>query len=563
MKKEQFKNWLIDKGYSEYSKSGHPSTAYDYPRRIDVICEWESLSWELLAENISTILQKYDIGGIKETEGKKSNSAFINALKRYAEFTMKNDELFNNEFNPKQKHTESHKILKHVVLELLKSLSKNIIRVEYGELSKILLKIYNLNVNNHFGFTRNLDKLNDIFIRLNLPLISVMIVEKSSQRPSDGFYSYARNIIKNHPSYKYKYIGNDKEILKKAKKYILDCKNEEWDKLKSYLDGENIQLEENSIGSNQPNSIIRSPNIEKLKNSINDFVDSFFAYVAEKTGYNIVNQKNNILKKGSFLKGINLFAENSIGFYETWNEHACYLILYDKSEPVLELQLTRILFSNDDKITWYLRNPSSPNKKLYQKQGLILLDLPDETFQQIKEQQQNFDGNDYKYDNGRQVYEFVVDCPIEKVFEKLLLLCVKDAITTAENKPQPRPEKQNVPTSSKEYPTDQVLREMAVINSNHTCEYDGKHTSFKSKSTNNQYMEGHHLVPMGKQDDFNNKLDISVNIFSLCPNCHKRVHYAVFEEKRPILIKLFNKRQKELERMIPEINLEKLLNLYS
>lgn len=407
MKKEQFKKWLISQGYSERTPSGHPSTAYDYPNRIDKICDWENITWETLAKNITTILSQYDTGGAKEIYGKKSNSAFINALKRFSEFLVTDSK------SPLKKH----------------------------------------------------------------------------QASAEMFSS------------------------------------------------------------------------DEFKNKIYNFVASFYEYVTEKTGNKIYTQQKNVLKKGIFIKGVELFAGSSIEFYETWNNKASYLILYFGTEPVLELQLTRILFNNDNTITWYLRNPSSPNKVLYEAHSLKLIKLPHELIEQIKQQQKAYDGNNYDYDDSREIYEFVVKVAPNAVFEKLFLLLIKRAVDITEVNPQPRPEKKEVP-SSYEYPTDAILREIAVQNADYKCEYDNSHSSFTCKSTNKQYMEGHHLIPMGKQDEFANKLDISANIFSLCPNCHRIVHYGILDEKKPILDKLFNKRKAVLQNFVPEINFEKLVNLY-
>ncbi len=83
---ENFKKYLIQKGYSEYTPSGNPSTAYDYVKRINKICERERISINQLADNIHNYVKKYDTGGSEEDFGKKSHSAFINALKRFEEF---------------------------------------------------------------------------------------------------------------------------------------------------------------------------------------------------------------------------------------------------------------------------------------------------------------------------------------------------------------------------------------------------------------------------------------------------------------------------------------------
>ncbi len=84
--KERFKEYLIAKGYREFTPKGNYSTVYDYIRRVDNIQRSENLSWEIFNSNMSSIVSKYDIGGEKEDIGKKSHSAVINALKRYEEF---------------------------------------------------------------------------------------------------------------------------------------------------------------------------------------------------------------------------------------------------------------------------------------------------------------------------------------------------------------------------------------------------------------------------------------------------------------------------------------------
>ena len=83
---KQFRQHLISEGYSEMTPSGNKSTVYDYSMRVSCIMEWEGLSWEELVRDISTIEQKYDIGGEKEDIGKKSHSAYINALRAFRRF---------------------------------------------------------------------------------------------------------------------------------------------------------------------------------------------------------------------------------------------------------------------------------------------------------------------------------------------------------------------------------------------------------------------------------------------------------------------------------------------
>lgn len=84
---KDFEEYLRKKRYSERTKSGNQSTVYDYPKRIKKICEREDLqSLNELAEKIHTIVQKYDKNGEEAAYGARSNSAYINALKRFQEF---------------------------------------------------------------------------------------------------------------------------------------------------------------------------------------------------------------------------------------------------------------------------------------------------------------------------------------------------------------------------------------------------------------------------------------------------------------------------------------------
>lgn len=85
---EQFKDFLIKKGYSENTPSGNPSTVYDYVKRVERICNRENVATEHLAENIIYYVDKYDSLGSEADFGKKSHSAYINALKRFKEFKI-------------------------------------------------------------------------------------------------------------------------------------------------------------------------------------------------------------------------------------------------------------------------------------------------------------------------------------------------------------------------------------------------------------------------------------------------------------------------------------------
>ncbi len=82
----EFKNYLIQKGYSEFSKNGRRSTVYDYTFRVQRVCRAEQLSIKALADKIETILPNYTANGIKWELGKLSHESVINALKAFNRF---------------------------------------------------------------------------------------------------------------------------------------------------------------------------------------------------------------------------------------------------------------------------------------------------------------------------------------------------------------------------------------------------------------------------------------------------------------------------------------------
>lgn len=88
--REQFYQFLLKEGFSDKTPSGNPSTTYDYLKRIDFVCENESLNWESLAQNIDTILNDYGATGIKAELGAKSHNAVFSALKQYKLFVEQN-----------------------------------------------------------------------------------------------------------------------------------------------------------------------------------------------------------------------------------------------------------------------------------------------------------------------------------------------------------------------------------------------------------------------------------------------------------------------------------------
>lgn len=107
----------------------------------------------------------------------------------------------------------------------------------------------------------------------------------------------------------------------------------------------------------------------------------------------------------------------------------------------------------------------------------------------------------------------------------------------------------------------------AIIAANYICMTNLNHTSFLTKHQV-FYMEGHHLIPCTVQNSeffwnkFQRNIDCFENIVSLCPNCHRAIHYGDWDCKSKLIKVLFEKQKGKLYRVGIMITLEELLDLY-
>jgi len=66
--------------------------------------------------------------------------------------------------------------------------------------------------------------------------------------------------------------------------------------------------------------------------------------------------------------------------------------------------------------------------------------------------------------------------------------------------------------SKKVYPRDEQEKKEALILANYKCELEEMHTTFISKYTDENYVEGHHLIPISQYAKFENDVDVKANI---------------------------------------------------
>lgn len=92
-----------------------------------------------------------------------------------------------------------------------------------------------------------------------------------------------------------------------------------------------------------------------------------------------------------------------------------------------------------------------------------------------------------------------------------------------------------------------ILRAQAIEMAGYTCEMNPLHKTFIAEVNKKPYMEGHHALPMNKQEYFNVSLDVYSNIVCLCPICHRRIHHGIEEERIDMAKKIYDTRLHRLE----------------
>ncbi|MDR3564630.1 MAG: HNH endonuclease [Negativicutes bacterium] len=102
---------------------------------------------------------------------------------------------------------------------------------------------------------------------------------------------------------------------------------------------------------------------------------------------------------------------------------------------------------------------------------------------------------------------------------------------------------------------------IALCKADFSCELDALHTTFKTEQ-GQWYLEKHHLIPMEYYYDYQSSIDHYSNIFSLCPTCHRKIHYGSIADKRSLITELYNQRKDNFTN-IYHTKLSKILSYYS
>lgn len=121
-------------------------------------------------------------------------------------------------------------IQKYIIEILLNQIIKSDTRIEYGKLSQILEEKYNVTINPHTVLPVIIGDISKLCHQLGLPMLSMIVVNKNTQLPGEGFYKLYDELHNTN------ICGNkffEDKIRKQIKEDLLNCNN--WNKLTDHL----------------------------------------------------------------------------------------------------------------------------------------------------------------------------------------------------------------------------------------------------------------------------------------------------------------------------------------
>ncbi|MCL2015121.1 MAG: HNH endonuclease [Defluviitaleaceae bacterium] len=108
------------------------------------------------------------------------------------------------------------------------------------------------------------------------------------------------------------------------------------------------------------------------------------------------------------------------------------------------------------------------------------------------------------------------------------------------------------------------LKKLAKQQANHKCRCETAEDCryFTSKESGQPYLEIHHFIPREFANDFDASIEVLSNYIALCPNCHRKIHLAVDNERKHLIRLLFNDCKDQLKKVQLDVDLENLFEYY-
>ncbi len=108
------------------------------------------------------------------------------------------------------------------------------------------------------------------------------------------------------------------------------------------------------------------------------------------------------------------------------------------------------------------------------------------------------------------------------------------------------------------------LKKLAKLYTNYKCSLEECEMCkyFISKENGKNYLEIHHFIPKEFANDFDAPIEILDNYVALCPNCHRKIHLAVDNERKHMINTLYNQRKEKLDNHGLHVELSQLYDYY-
>jgi hypothetical protein len=156
----------------------------------------------------------------------------------------------------------------------------------------------------------------------------------------------------------------------------------------------------------------------------------------------------------------------------------------------------------------------------------------------------------------------VISDPTEDDFQEAAAALAKDgAFKLPPDGPVPPTPKSSHPAASR-FKRDPRVSGHAIFKAEHLCEVDPAHMTFVACTTNKNFVEAHHLIPLQFQEQFAVGLDVVENVVALCPTCHRTLHHGRIADKAKILLPLQTARAEALKGRGLQIGSDQLISFY-
>lgn len=166
--------------------------------------------------------------------------------------------------------------------------------------------------------------------------------------------------------------------------------------------------------------------------------------------------------------------------------------------------------------------------------------------------------------NNLYIDSLLLDLLSEETNDSLFQTHVQNSkASETEEVPQTKKSPKSNKIGSDSWPRDPSISKEAIQKANYLCEFDENHKSFISHSTNKNFVEAHHLIPMKKQGFYEFSIDVPGNIVALCPNCHRQIHHGEKQSRIEMLSNLYEKRKNRLDNFGIQTTFNELKKYYN